>query len=268
MKIWMILVNIYLLFVILNCAAQENRNIIDFYPIADSISEYPEINVSLDVLCQKKISNVYVTLLSYKGQKKIYMAAVTNEKIENPNKEINRILDFNGPVPKLGKVSTWGYVFDRNNDGKIDYMALVDGAAPFLDDKIPEDYPVRGQKLSMLNLELYVSHCKIIFNHWADDNYDGKIDAVVHVESDNLRDWIKRRIVARCTKFNDTFDDVWAFGKKITEKHDSVSHTSKYVIYRPLGQISGFITKETFREKTDILDLLNRAAAICNIVKE
>jgi len=268
MKILMMSVTICLLFIISIVVGQENQNIIDFYPIADSISEYPAIDVPLEILCQKKVSNVYVTFLSYKGQKKIFIAAVTNEKIENPNKEINRILDFDGPVPKLGKVTTWGYVFDRNNDGKIDYMALVDGAAPFLDDKIPENYPVRGQKLSMLNLELYVSHCKIIFNHWADDNYDGKIDAVVHVESDNLRDWIKRRIVARCTKFNDKFDDVWAFTKKITDKHDSVSHTKNSVIYRPLGQVSGFITKQTFQEKTNILDLLNRAAAICNIGKE
>lgn len=246
---------------------QENQNIIEFYPTADSIGEYPAIDVQLEILCQQKISNVYVTFLGYKGQKKIFIAAITNQKIENPNKEIYRILDFDGAGPKLGKVTTWGYVFDRNNDGKIDYMALVDGAAPFLDDKIPESYPVRGQKLSMPDLELYVGHCKIIFNHWADDNYDGKIDAAVHVDSDNLRDWIKRKIVARYSKFNDKFDDVWAFKKKITEEQDSVAHTQAGVTYRPLGKISATITKQTFKEKTDLLNLLSQAAASCDIGK-
>ncbi|MBA4311967.1 MAG: hypothetical protein C0417_04995 [Chlorobiaceae bacterium] len=248
-------------------SALEKNDIVRFYAKADSISSNPEIGKALNISCQKKIDNLWISFIGYKGENEAIIVAVTNEKIQNPNKEIFRILDFNEGSPVLGKVTTWGYVFDRNKDGKVDYLSLVDGAAPFLDDRVPESYPARGQKLSRNDLELYVNKCKIIFNHWADDNCDEKIDAVVHVDIDPLRDWVRRKILARCTKFDNRFNDVFAFRKKISGEHEKINFTSTAVPYRPLGSISGSITKDVLQRQTDILYLINRAVKECNIGK-
>jgi len=257
----------YILLFPVTGVSREGKNIVKFFPIADSVSEYPPLTAKLEIFCQKKISDLYVTLIGYKDGKKILIAAITKEKITDPDSEIYRVVGFENAEPHLGKVTTWGYVFDRNQDGRIDYFAQADAAAPLLDDRIPESYPIRGEKLGMPDLELYVGHCKIIFNHWADDNYDGKIDAAIHYDIDPLRDWVKRKIVIRCTKFNDKFNDVWAFTRRITGRRDSVAHTAGSVPYRPLGRISGRISPKTFAEITDILSLLNRAAAECGAGK-
>jgi hypothetical protein len=248
-------------------SAAEKKDIARFYPKAESIASYPEIGKSLKIICQRKIDNLWISFIGYNEENKIAIVAATNEMIQNPNKEIYRILDFVEGSPVLGKVTTWGYVFDRNKDGKIDYMALVDGAAPFLDDRVPESYPARGQKLDRNELELFVNKCKIIFNHWADDNYDDKVDAVVHVDIDPLRDWVRRKIFARCTKFNNRFNDVFAFRKKITGEHEKIDFTATKVPYRPLGSISGSITKDVLQRQTDILYMINRAVKNCNVGK-
>jgi hypothetical protein len=271
-----------ILFVSSSLSAQED--LINFYPVADTLCTYPEITQPIDTICQlpmpqytrKKVgkrfvidsSKIYVSFLGYTGSKKVFIAALTMKPIENPNFDIMRIVDFDGTAPKLGRITTWGYVFDRNNDGKIDYMALVDGAAAFKDDRVPPDFPVRGQNLTMPQLEMFMSHCKIIFNHWADDNFDGKIDCAVHTDMDSVRDWVDRRLVIRSTKFDGTFDEVWAFHKYITDDHEAVAYSKTAVPYRPLGKLSGQITKATMDEKTTILELLNKAALKCNLGKD
>jgi len=247
--------------------AKDQNDLLHFYSIADSLTEYPEINKPLVVICHKKIDKLWVSLIGYKGEKKIFIAAITNEKIQNANKEIYRILDFYEGNPVLGKVTTWGYIYDRNKDGKVDYMSLVDGAAPFLDDRVPESYPVRGQKLNKLDLEMYVNKCKIIFNHWSDDNYDENIDGVVHVDVDPLRDWVKRKIFARCTKFNNIFDDVWSFKKKISSEREKIDFTGIKIPYRPFGKISDFITKQNLQYQTNVLSLINRGIKMCEAEK-
>jgi hypothetical protein len=260
-------------------SAQED--LINFYPVADTLCSHPEITQPIDTICQMQMpqytkkragnklvndtTKFYVSFLGYKGQKKVFIAALTTKPIEHPNYDIMRIVDFDGTSPKLGKVTTWGYVFDRNNDGKIDYMALVDGAAAFKDDNIPPDFPVRDQNLTLPQLELFMSHCKIIFNHWADDNFDGKIDCVVHTDMDPVRDWVDRRLVIRSTKFDGTFDNAWSFRNYITDEPGKVEYSKTAVPYRPLGKLSGEITQKMMDEKTAILDLLNKAALKCDL---
>ena len=259
-------------------------DIINHFLIADSLCNYPELQQPIDTICVQQIpqyltknvggktvtdtSKFYVSFLGYAGQKQIFIAAITLKPLEKPNSDILRIVDFDETSPRLGRVSTWGYVFDRNNDGKIDYMALVDGAAPFKDDNVPEDFPVRGQNLTLPELEMYMSKCRIIFNHWADDNFDGQIDAVIHTDMDPVRDWVDRRLVIRGTKFDGKFNNVWAFRNLPIGDREKIEYSETSVPYRPLGKLSGQITPAMFEEKTAILSLLNRAASRCDIGKD
>ncbi len=247
--------------------SQEEGGIVGFYPSADSICTYPTLDRPLAVICRKKLLGRYVTFIGYKDTKKVFMASVTLKPVMNPDSEISRVVAFDGIKPTLGKVETWGYVFDRNGDGKIDYLALVEGAGAFEDDDLPDDYPVRGQPLNRPELEVYVGHCRLIFNHWADDNYDGTIDAGIICDADSMRDWIARRIVVRSTKFNGTFDDVWGFKTNITARRDSIGHDPTSVPYHALGKFWARIDKAVLQEKTGVLQLLNRAAKECGILK-
>jgi len=241
-----------------------------FYPTADSISEFPDASHELAVICQKKIEGRYVTFIGRKNENKIFMAAVTLKPIKDVNNEISRIVNFDGPRPNPGKITTWGYVFDRNNDGKIDYMALVGGAGAFEDRKMPPDYPRRGDRLSNAEMQYFIAHCKLIFNHWADDNFDGTLDAGVMAEGDSVRDFVQRRIVVRSTRFNKKFDDVWGFQGSLTPttEHLIVKYSPTRVPYFSAGRGKSEITAATFEEKTAILQLLNRAAAACRATEK
>jgi hypothetical protein len=245
--------------------AQEGGTITGFYPKADTACDFPPLENPLTILCRKKIENRYISFMGYKDVKKIFIVAITLTPIKDVRKELSLIVDYEGGRPSIGKVKSWGYIFDRNGDGKIDYMALIAGAAGFEEENFPDSFPNRTQILNRDQLEYFVGHCKLIFNHWADDNFDGTIDAAIHVDMDPDRDWVKRRLVIRSTKFNGVFDDVWAFRNQIGEEHDSVSYTGSAVPYHPLGKASGEITWQDFNEMTAILKLVNRAAKLCDI---
>lgn len=248
--------------------AQDDNSIISFFPTADSMSEYPPMESELAIICQKKLDSRYVSFIGNKDDKRIFIAAITLKPIKDLAAELSVHVQFNGLVPNVGQISSWGFVYDRNNDGKIDYMALLGGAAAFKKDDITEDYPVRDQKLTQPQLELFVSHCKLIFNHFADDNFDGKIDALVHIDMDMRRDWVERKILIRSTKFDKHFDDVWAFRDHINEEPQPVEHSATSVPYHPLGKFSGEITNSMLEGQNAILKLLNRAAASCSVGKD
>lgn len=241
--------------------------ITQFYQIADSIANFPPIDQRRAILCQKKIDRWNVSFVGLKTESKALLVVVTQKRLMSPD-SISMTVAFNGYTPSTGIVPTWGYVFDRNEDGKIDYMALVSGAVPFKPADFPEFFPRRKEPLLREHLEYFVQHCKLIFTHWADDNYDGTIDALVHVDMDSVRDWVEQRLVIRSTKFDTTFDDVWAFYDRMSEQHGEIPFTADRVPFHSLEQPNDAITWKKFQEKSGILYLLNRAAKSCHLTAE
>jgi len=242
------------------------NDITKFYSRADSTCEFPLIDKPLVVLCQKKLMRRYISLVGFKGDSTVHIVAVTLKPLGDVNKNISLTVDFDGIRPTPGKINTWGYVFDRNNDGKIDYMVLVGGAAAFKGVDFPEEYPKRGDVMSHDQIEYLVGHCKIIFNQWADDNYDDSIDAVIHVSMDPDREWVDHRLLVRSKSFNGTFDDVRAFWTNLDEQQVAVEHTPTGVSILPVGKATEEeITPKTLQEKTGIMQLINQAMKACKI---
>ena len=235
------------------------KNMVDFYRYADSLAQTPPMINELKILGSKKISNRYVTIVGYPEDKSVVLAAVTLEPIKKLSEDISLNVRFRKMIPDMGKVSTWGYIFDRNQDGKVDYMALIGGAAPYKDSEFPEDYPYKGQALQHAHMEYYITHCKLVFNHWADDNFDGMLDGVIHIDMDPDRDFVDHQIVVRSTKFNGTFDDVWAFRASDGVLPEPVLHTTTSVAYHPINKPPDFITKPILDDKSQIMKLLNTA---------
>src|SRR5206468_2254770 len=139
------------------------------------------------------------------------------------------------------------------------------GAAAFKSEDTTMYIPLRNQSFTREQLEYFVGHCKLIFNHWADDNFDGNLDAVVHVDMDSVRDWVERSILARSTTFDEAFDDVWAFHNSIYANPEQLPYTADGVPFRSPEKRNDELTWKKFREKSGILHLLNRAVKACEL---
>jgi hypothetical protein len=235
------------------------KNIIDYFGFADSLSKTPPMINDLVILGSKKIDKRYVTIAGYPEDKSVLLAAVTLKPIKNLSQEISLSVQFRKMQPNVGPTSTWGYIFDRNGDGKVDYMALLGGAAGYKDDQFPQAFPEKGKPLQADQVEYYLSHCRLVFNHWADDNFDDTLDAVVHIDMDPERDFVDRQIVARSTAFDGQFEDVWAFREGVGTLPDAPLHTATSISYHPIGKPGDFITKAMLDEKSGIMRLINAA---------
>jgi hypothetical protein len=238
-------------------------DITDFFDVADSVSEHPPFRTELTTLCQVKVQDRWVSFVGFKNTKTLLYVTFTLDSLADPVRDVSPTVGFDKSRPTLGKVSTWGYPFDRNRDGKIDYFALVGGAAPFEDEDFPENYPRQGEATMVHHVELFVAKCKIVFNHWADDNFDGRIDGVVQADMDPERNWVYRQILARSLKFDGRFDDVRAFRTDTSSFNDSVSFTPERVNYRPIGMTAGSIGKKEMDDKSAVMGLMNQAIEAC-----
>lgn len=236
-----------------------------FYKVADSLVVSPPFENTLEIKKVKKIDRNYVHFIGRKGSDVIFMVAITLQPIKDVSKEIATTILFDGLRPMVGKVTSWGYIYDRNNDGKIDYMMLLAGAGPVEPNDFPDDFPPRGVQLDAKQTEMFANNAKLVFNHWADDNYDGKLDGVIHLDMDPFRDWVNRRLVIQSTKFNGLYDDVWAFRGTIDNRQDTIAHTKNNVPYQPLKGPTAAITPKLFAQQDNILALINRAIKLSGI---
>lgn len=238
-------------------------DIADFFTVADSVTEHPPFRNELTTFCQVRVQNRWVSFVGYKATRTVLYATFTLDSLADPVADVSPIVDFVKARPSLGKVTTWGYPFDRNRDGKIDYFALVHGAAPFEDAEFPPNYPKSAETLMYHHVELFLAKCKIVFSHWADDNYDGMIDGVAQVDLDPERNWVNRWILARSKKFNGRFDDVWAFRTDTSSFSDTVSFSPGQVSYRPIGAPAGSFGMKDLDDKSAVLALVNEAVKAC-----
>jgi hypothetical protein len=257
-----------MLFILPLASAAQNNSILGYYNFVDSLTAFPPLDKEPYIICRRDIAGRFVTFIGFKGEDLARIVAVTLKPVTDIKKEISLTVDFDGVKPTPGKISTWGYIFDRNNDGKVDYMALVGGAAAFKEDDFPDNFPRHGQPLTREQIDYFVGQCKIIFNHYTDDNYDGRIDAITQADMDPQRDWVERKILVRSSIYNDTLDDVRAFRKSPDQSLDIVAHSSSAVPFHPIGKSASVINKKMIDEKTAILTLINHAIEMCGIKPE
>jgi len=235
----------------------------DFFSTADSVTAHAPFKTELTTLCQVQLLGRHLSFVGFKNSRTVLYVTFTRDSVADPVADVSPIVGFVNAKPSLGKVQTWGYPFDRNRDGKIDYLALVGGAAPFEDDDFPVNFPVREEAMMMHHVQLFLEKCRIIFIHWADENYDGRLDAVVQADMDPIRSWVYRYIYAASTTGDGIFDDVWSFRTDTSSFIDSVSVTAEGVLYHPVGLPTGILGQKDLDEKSAIMTLMNEAIDSC-----
>ena len=185
-------------------SASAHPGILDFYGIARDRAASPPDERKLVVRCAEKLHGADLPdgyegmWISFLGAQpgRIQLVAFTKDAISAPP-EVITLRPRYSPLPtaRTGPHGTldWAYVYDRNGDGRVDYLAYLQNAHAVLPDPVPADFPkveVLADGRVRLSKELayaMVEHAQMVFRHYADDRFVGSISAAVVEEVDAER---------------------------------------------------------------------------------
>lgn len=231
-------------------ASDPPSGILGFYAVAESVIAHPPEAAALRVACTRRVkgdethvgATGWFTLLAPADGPAI-IAAFTLAELRKPGDAISTTVRF-GPLP-TAKVTArssldWAYVWDRNGDGRVDYAAYLQNAHPVLPDTVPADWPrpevhPDGRvTVTMALLERMLDHAQMVFRHYADDDFDGTVDAVV-VErfSEAWPMFVGDRVVARRAPGEDRASVAWAFRRAITDSSRTLAPDADGVLRIP-----------------------------------
>lgn len=190
------------------------------------------------------------------------------------------VITEKGPVTNLAKVISfggqpdrsldWGFLFDRNSDGWVDYFVYLDGALPVKTEAIAGLIPKKtgakhGDPIrieSKEELKLIIMNTRLVFTHHADDNFDGKSDGVVEALWDLENPlWRYGNGVMRSRAFTQMVDEDWRFITDIGTRAGAIPRT-------PQGfDVSFFRDQRPLETSTKLLDIINEGIRACRIPK-
>jgi len=242
-----------------------------FYSQAEALTQAPPPETELTILHQCKVEEWQVTLIGLKGSPKgnavPIIAALSRQPLVSLPDQLSLRLRFHA-APRSGKglePAEWLYVYDRNKDGKFDYMCFPIGPLAVKPPDFPADFPKDGPdkslKYSSKEINLLMSSMRFVFYHLADDDFDGALDTwVLPVMDPDRRAWVEKRALVRCAAGGETADTAWYFKENIAVPLGAPERTAKG--FRLLGwNGEKEIGKDSFANWNMILSLFNQAYA-------
>jgi len=261
-------------FMIVPVAFVHGEDFTDFYPMAENRTNYPPKITDLSVICSK--SRFLLPRISFIGDasKKVVLVVFTAKPIKDLSKTILLERMFTKgvpPSPTAGANLDWAYVFDRNSDGHVDYLTYLYGALPVKPDNFPEDYPKAKDGFieidSFDQIKLFIDESRLVFSHYADDNYDGSTDSVVASIHDPERlIWVDGFGVIRSTMFDGVIDETWTFRKSINERTGNVAEVDgRYVLQNDQPKPYWKTGSEWLSFGTKTMKVINQKAIDCGL---
>lgn len=238
-------------------------DIFSFYQTALAVAQATHER-DLSIICQKplpdqiftKQGDMFVTFLAG-STKKIVLAAFSTQSLSSPPSTIR--WDRNQPGVE------WMFVFDRDRDGKIDYILWPSGVSPYLEGPAPSGFPMRTGSSTAMSREqatLLQRYARMIFFHWADENFEGKLSAVI------LDAWDPGGIFAvtgwqviRSSHFDGVLDQCWYFKQSIADKTAECERADQGYKTRTINAM--VVTPVALMETSFWLSRFNEAAELC-----
>ena len=217
----------------------DEGSIVIFYPWVYTLTHSPPPQSKLKIVCQTKVDQVYITFIGIGGNRAV-IAALTPHRLTRPDENI--LLDWvivpagQQPTAQKGTMD-WAYIFDRNSDGRIDYLAYLHGPNPVTPEGQTGELPQLNKPITKDELKYVVSNMRMTFWHMADDNFDGMHDGVVARMRDEISRWTDSWIIARDTHFSEIYDTCQWYEGSFGLKGNSCEGSSKsyYVRGKEIG---------------------------------
>jgi hypothetical protein len=232
------------------------------HPRAMALIQFPPDIKSFAKVCERQVEAVSVSFWGTSGKAALWVTS--KQPIVDLRKVVSLQVLFN-PMPTAlpgpNASLDWGYVFDRNQDGKVDYVAFLDNARPFAPDRFPAGFP-KGNGFNAEQLSLVFHSARLVFFHLADENFDGSVDTVVApLTHPEYPLWVHQYGVLRSSKFDGNVDDEWTFGDRVNEKAGHVpAREGRYIMQNAGKALSGW---QWLESGTSLLRYINSAAAQC-----
>jgi hypothetical protein len=184
-------------------AAADAGDAVEFFPQAYAWTQARHELSELRIVCTRPREGAFLSLLA-DGSGKVVLAAASRKPPRDPE-----ALLHGGP----DSTRDWTWLWDRNRDGAVDYLAFSLGSAMVYLGELPAGF-ARGKSptLSSAHLEFALRHIRGTFYHAADDNFDGTADLAVYPLYDaETWMWVKGFFALRSTHFDGRVDEDWAF---------------------------------------------------------
>jgi hypothetical protein len=233
---------------------------ISFYPgvVTQTDSPWKIDNYRVECSVAFGLMGGYFTLAVAEDRQGALFAFTSKGPVKNVNKVINP-----GPNYTLD----WGFIYDRNRDGWVDYFTYLDGYLQVKTEEIAHLVPKRpeakrGDKISVSKEEvkLMLEHTKALFTHNADDNFDGRSDAVVAaIRDQECPLWFYGYAVLRSRSYTQKIDEEWKFMVDIRTRAGTVPKAPKGY------DISFFVGENPLETSSNLLDSINKGIRACRV---
>jgi hypothetical protein len=248
--------------------------LIAFYPRVAARVAKPPAEQSLRVLSDWTAEDgTHIAFVS-PGKRLSILAVFSNDKFKKPEealflapryvvaKDMKAVREGREALVRstAGEMTDWAYVYDRNGDGRADYLCYLVGPMPVEGDSFPADFPATTTGLSHAQLNYLLDHDRYIFSHVADEDFDGTVDAIVLYVRDPDRPWV-REFATVIAPGAGAPDSSWTFRDAITVPTGALQRVRGGFLRHRVAGKDVLVTSSNFTGWGGVLARINAAAA-------
>jgi hypothetical protein len=293
------------------CASplQGQLDIVSFYPTVAAEADHPPPLKSLVVLCEQQLEwRERRGRLTFVGHPDgTALLVVIDAKVGIPEKTIS-LTPIGGEFPPRRLTpphSAWGYIWDRNGDARVDYLALLSEPLFVLPDSVPVEFPTviqapesselddatyyfgwadrppsrePGQRSGRFSrtvkgpagtvaidrdaLPILMDRLRVVFRHYDDDNFDGRLEAIILAEPEFDWDLIVRSTVFYRASGWGLVDSVWSYRNAITDSVSAERPLGRDYYHSPLS-LQRMPVSTFFDQGEGFMELINLGVSKC-----
>lgn len=158
-----------------------------------------------------------------------------------------------------GATMDWGYIFDRNNDGRIDYLAYLESARAVRPAHYTGQLPPIIGSITGKAMKLAIANTHMVFWHSIDLQFDRKSTALIMPMVDRRTGWVdSTMLILKSGDHKNDWQCSYFDGSALHDAKPCMTRGAEYVV--PAKKILGI---RPIPPTVDHLKLTNVAAGRC-----